>query len=106
VPNQNQKKDPPPSSGWVPVGPVEPAAPALSTEWMAQRFFSDWTADELLLAIRKDIDIDLAPFADYIADRMGEALRSWFSSDLGRPDLGAVFATEEGKAWLKKKIQL
>jgi hypothetical protein len=73
---------------------------------MAQRFFSDWTADDLLLAIRKDIEIDLSPFMDYIIDQVGEALRKWFSSQLGRPDLGAVFETEEGKAWLRKKIRL
>jgi hypothetical protein len=97
------------SSKWVPVEAprqVKPQAKPLTLEWTAKNFFESWSAEDLRLAIKKDIDIDLSLFLNYVADEVGEALQKWFTEKLGRPDLAEVFKTEEARRWVMRKIRM
>jgi len=93
------------SNRWIPVE-APPQVKPLTPEWAAKNFFEDWTAEDLRLAIKKDVDIDLSLFLDYVANEVGEALQKWFTEKLGRPDLGEVFKTEEARRWVMRKIRM
>jgi hypothetical protein len=86
---------------WVAVSPpkVEPLTP----EWAALKFLEPWTADDLRLAIEKDVRVDLAPFWPFVEDTVVQYLVGWFKTY--RPDLASVLETEEGRAWLKRNLR-
>lgn len=92
------------NSKWIPLE-APPQIKPLTPEWAAKNFFADWSAEDLRLAIKKDVDIDLTLFLDYVANEVGEALQKWFTEKLGRPDLGEVFKSEEARKWVIRKIR-
>jgi hypothetical protein len=102
--HNSKEKANPNTNKWIPVE-VPPQIKPLTPEWAAKNFFADWTAEDLRLAIKKDVDIDLTLFLDYVANEVGEALQKWFTEKLGRPDLGEVFKSEEARKWVMRKIR-
>ena len=51
-------------SKWIPVEPVKP----LSAEGLMLRFLGKWTAEDLELAIKKNVEVNLKPFFGAIED--------------------------------------
>jgi len=90
--------------------PVKP----LSDEWFLLQFLKDWTANDIRLAIEKDVDLEelilehpreakslklMAESHDPSAWTLGDILY-WFS--VRRPDLyRAIVETEKGLEWLR-----
>ncbi|MFN3330495.1 MAG: hypothetical protein ACK419_06180 [Pyrinomonadaceae bacterium] len=90
------------NNAWVPVEPPPQVEP-LTPEWACLKFLSDWTAEDIALAIKKDFEIDLAPFWTYVENIVIKEVLNWFRTY--RPDLHGILATERGIEWLKKNIR-
>jgi len=86
---------------WVAVS--QPRVEPLTLEWAALKFLEPWTADDLRLAVEKDVRVDLAPFWPFLEDAVVQHLVGWFKAY--RPDLASVLETEEGRAWLKRNLR-
>ena len=95
------KEDRRKQSDWVVIKPsdVKPLTP----EWFALKFLTDWTADDIRLAIKKNIVIDMTPFWGYVEDLIVNNILEWFKKY--RPDLYDALNTEEGVGWLRMNIR-
>lgn len=103
-PNSHKKENPnPPSNSvWIPVD-APPEVKPLTPEWAALQFLSDWTPEDIELAIKKNFEIDLGPFWTYVEGIVIKEVLNWFKTY--RPDIHKVLATEEGIQWLKMNIR-
>ncbi len=87
------------NSSWVPI-----ENHGLSLEWLAQKFFEEWTAEDLREMVEKDVEVDLTPIIGYVESAVvDEAVR--FLARIGRGDLASVIATKKGMEWLRKNIR-
>jgi len=94
---------------WVPVedtlersrraSELEPFSP----QWFLFKFLEHWTPEDLEVAIKKDVQVDLSFLGDYIIDAVVNEVLKWFKEY--RPDLHKVLATDEGVSWLKRNIK-
>lgn len=99
---ENPNPNPANNTSWIPVETPTQVQP-LTPEWMALQFLSDWTAQDIELAIKKNLEIDLGPFWSYVEGIVIKEVLNWFS--IHRPDLHKVLATERGIEWLKANIR-
>lgn len=83
-----------------PVGKVEEP---LTPKWLLMKFLENWTAKDLLLAIRSNYTLNLKPLWSSIEDFIVEEILNWFKSE--RPDLYEILSSEEGRLWLKKNLR-
>lgn len=77
----------------------------MTPEWMAAKFFKDWSAEDLVEAFKADVNIDLTLFIEYLEPYIINAVKDWFANKVGRPDLAAAFDTKEAKIWLRKRLE-
>jgi hypothetical protein len=78
----------------------------LSPEWALFRFLSEWTGEDLEIAIRKDILIDrdvLSAYMGSIEETVSKEILGLF--EVQRPDLHRVLSKKEGLEWVKKNIR-
>lgn len=79
-----------------------PKLEGLSPEWALFRFLGEWTPEDMQIAVKKNVDIDLSMAAGFIVDTAIEELLKRFKEQ--RPDLHAVLNSSEGKSWLRSKV--
>ena len=90
---------------YVVVAP--PPVAAYSAEWAALSFLKRWTPEDIQIAIRKDIEVDLSSFMgkfmkDMVCKIVDEVL-NWFK--VYRPDLYGALATKEGILWIEANVR-
>jgi hypothetical protein len=87
------------ANNWVPVTQPEP----FSIEWVALNFLKAWTPEDIKIAIKKHVEIELGPFIGLVEEKvMGEVMD--FMARY-RPDLHEVLNTDEGREWLRWNIR-
>jgi hypothetical protein len=90
------------SNKWIPVE-APPQIKPLTPEWMLYQFLSGWTPQDLQIAIRKNVEINLEPFWGYVENMVINEVLNWFKTY--RPDLHKVLAMEDGIQWLRMNIR-
>jgi hypothetical protein len=90
------------SNRWIPVE-APPQVKPLTPEWMLYQFLVNWTPQDLEIAIRKNVEINLGPFWGYVENMVINEVLNWFKTY--RPDLHKVLATEDGIQWLRMNIR-
>jgi len=80
-----------------------PAPPAFTPEWALFRFLEEWTDEDLEIAIRKNVEVDLSSAMGMVEDYVATEILKKFENY--RPDLHKVLSKENGQLWLKKQIR-
>jgi len=80
-----------------------PSPPAFTPEWALFRFLGEWNSEDLEIAIRKNIEVDLSGAMGMVEDYVATEILKKF--EMYRPDLHQVLSKESGKNWLKKQIR-
>jgi len=94
---------------WVPVEDTSERSrrasepEAFTPQWFLFQFLREWTPEDLEVAIKKDVQVDLSFLGDYIIDAIANEVVKWFREY--RPDLYKVLSTDEGISWLKRNIK-
>ena len=96
-PNRN-----PSESSWVVVEHAIDPQP-FSADWFALNFLKEWTPEDLAIAIKKNVQIDLSTFASMIEDMVVNKILEWFR--VFRPDLYTVLNSPEGLEWLRRNVK-
>lgn len=92
-----------PSNQYKVVQPQPPKIEAFTPEWALFRFLDAWTSEDMEIAVRKNVSVDLSSAMGYIEDSVATEILKKF--EIQRPDLHKVLATESGKSWLKTQIR-
>lgn len=100
--NRKANPNPPSSNAWVPVE-TPPQVEPLTPEWAALKFLEDWTPQDIELAIKKNVELNLAPFWSYVENIVIKEILNWLR--VHRPDLHNVLASERGIKWLKMNLR-
>ena len=80
--------------------PVKPEA--FTPEWALFSVLSEWTPEDMGVAVHKNIQVDFSGYVGTVVDyAIGEILKKF---ETYRPDLHKVLASTEGKSWLKTQI--
>ena len=90
-----------PNSSYKLVAP--PPLEAFTPEWAIFRFLEPWTPEDLELAIKKDLEIDLRAYMNMVVNYVCDELLKKF--ELYRSDLHSILSKRAGKEWLKRKIR-
>ena len=79
-----------------------PFPPAFTPEWALFRFLGEWTPEDLEMAIRKNVEVDLSSAMGMVEDYVTTEILKKFETY--RPDLHRVLSKENSKQWLKRQI--
>ena len=90
-----------PNSNYKLVAP--PPLQSFTPEWALFRFLQNWTPEDMQIAIKKDVALDLSAYINLIEKYVTDELLNKFK--IYRPDLYEVLSKNEGKAWLRRKIR-
>jgi hypothetical protein len=99
LPKSNNNQPQPSSYKLVAPPPLESFTP----EWALFRFLQPWTPEDMQIAIKKDVALDLSAYMNLIEKYVTDELLDKFK--IYRPDLYTILSKQEGKAWLKRKIR-
>jgi hypothetical protein len=103
-PLDRKRQSPEAKNSWVQVAsPIQPKVRPFSPEWFALKYLKNWTPEDVELAIKKGIQLDLGPLWSHIEDAIFQELLGWFR--LRRPDIAAVLETPEGERWVKDNLR-
>ena len=92
----------PPNNNYTVVKQQSPKA--FTPEWALFRFLDAWLPEDLELAIRKNIEVDLSSALPMVVDYATVEILKIFGTY--RPDLQQVLSKEQSKQWLKKQIKI
>ncbi len=83
---------------------VKPPSPqSFTPEWALFRFLGDWSPEDLDIAVRKNVEVDLSSAMGVVEDYVATEILKKFETY--RPDLHKVLSSSKGKEWLKKQIR-
>ena len=80
-----------------------PSPPAFTPEWALFRFLGEWSPEDLEIAVRKNVEVDLSSAMGMVEDYVATEILKKFETY--RPDLHKVLSKENGRNWLKKQIR-
>ncbi len=80
-----------------------PSPPAYSPEWFLFSFLAEWSPEDLELAVRKNVEVDLSSAMGMVEDYVATEILKKFETY--RPDLCKVLSKENAKQWLKRQIR-
>ena len=80
-----------------------PSPPAFTPEWALFSFLGEWTSEDLEIAIRKNVEVDLSSAMGMVEDYVATEILKKFETY--RPDLHQVLSKESGRDWLKRQIK-
>ena len=89
-----------PNSNYTVVKP--PSPPAFTPEWALFRFLGEWNSEDLEIAIRKNVEVDLSSAMGMVEDYVATEILKKFETY--RPDLHKVLSKDAGRNWLKRQI--
>jgi len=81
-----------------------PSPPAFTPEWALFRFLGEWTPEDLEIAIRKNVEVDLSSAMGMVEEYVATEILKKFETY--RPDLHKVLSKESGRDWLKRQIKM
>jgi len=87
----------------VVASPTPPSPQAYTPEWALFRFLGEWTPEDLEIAVRKNVEVDLSSAMGMVEDYVATEILKKFETY--RPDLHKVLAKEKGVEWLKIQIR-
>jgi len=91
-----------PNNNYTVVKPPSPKA--FTPEWALFRFLDAWSPEDLEIAIRKNVEVDLSSALPMVIDYATVEILKIFGTY--RPDLHQTLSSQKGKEWLKRQIKV
>jgi len=90
-----------PNNNYTVVKP--PSPPTFTPEWALFKFLGDWSPEDLDIAVRKNVEVDLSAVMGMVEDYVVTEILKKFETY--RPDLHKVLSKDSAKNWLKRQIR-
>lgn len=74
-----------------------------STHWFLCNYFSDWTAQDIEIAVAKDFRFEILGCGNQILDHISNEFLKWAGEF--RPEFVKPLSSWKGKKWLHKNIR-